>query len=132
MTLYDSSVLIDYLDGTEAAVEYITDQAGDRAVSPPLVLFEVYQGEVYRSDGTDLESVDGALEWLSVVDGTARFARSAAHLQAELQQVGGQLAARDAYIAGTARALGEPLAVSDADFDIEELHELVELTVVGD
>ena len=80
MTLYDSSVLIDYLDGVDKAIECITRNAGERAVAPPLVLFEVYQGEVYRPDRTDLDAVDGALEWLTVVDGTAHFARGAAEL----------------------------------------------------
>ena len=42
MTLYDSSVLIDYLDGVDEAIECVTQNAGERAVAPPLVLFEVY------------------------------------------------------------------------------------------
>ena len=130
MTLYDKSVLIDYLDGEPTAVGYITDHAGERAVAPPLVLFEVYQGEVYRSDGTDLDAVDGALGWLTVVDGTARFARAAAELQAELRRRGSPLAARDAYVAGTATALDEPLVVSDSDFETDALRETVDLTVL--
>jgi predicted nucleic acid-binding protein len=131
MTLYDSSVLIDYLDGVDEAVEGVTRNAGERAVAPLLVLFEVYQGEVYRSAGTDLNAVDGALEWLTVVDGSARFARGAAELQDELRRRGTPLAARDAFVAGTARGLGESLAVSDSDFDVAGLREVVDLTVVG-
>jgi len=45
MTLYDSSVLIGYLDGDPNVVEYVERHADDRAVAPPLVMFEVYQGE---------------------------------------------------------------------------------------
>ena len=131
MTLYDSSVLIDYLDGVDEAIECVTRNAGERAVAPPLVLFEVYQGEVYRPDRTDLDAVDGALEWLTVVDGTAHFARGAAELQNELRQRGTPLSARDAFVAGTARVLGESLAVSDSDFDVDGLREAVDLTVVG-
>ena len=103
--LYDSSVLIDYLDGVDEAIKCVTRNAGERAVAPPLVLFEVYQGEVYRPDRTDLDAVDGALEWLTVVNGTAYFARGAAELQDELQQRGTPLSARDAFVAGTAECL---------------------------
>ena len=41
------------------------------------------------------------------------------------------LSARDAFVAGTARVLGESLAVSDSDFDVDGLREAVDLTVVG-
>jgi predicted nucleic acid-binding protein len=91
---------------------------------------EVYQGEVYRSDGTDLDAVDRALGWLTVVDGADRFARSAAELQAELRRRGSPLAARDAYVAGTAPAVDEPLVVSDSDFETDALRETVDLTVL--
>ena len=69
MTLYDSSVIIDYLDGEEAAVEYVETHLDERAVAPPLVLFEVYQGEVFRAGPADFDAVDWALGWLTIVDG---------------------------------------------------------------
>jgi len=40
MTRHGSSVLIDYLDGEEAAVDDVTDHAGERAVAAPLVVVE--------------------------------------------------------------------------------------------
>lgn len=119
MTLYDSSVLIDYLDGTDEAVTYVDEHLDERAVAPPLVLFEVYQGEVFKSGSSNFAAVDGALEWVSIVDETAAFARTAGELQDELRKRGEPLAARDAFIAGTAKHLGERLAVSDSDFDVE-------------
>jgi len=82
MTLYDSSVLIDYLAGDGTAIDYIEAQLDERAVAPPLVLFEVYQGEVFKSGPMDLTAVDGALEWLTVVDTTGAHARAAAELKA--------------------------------------------------
>lgn len=122
MTLYDSSVLIDYLDGVETAREYVAARDIERAVAPPLVQFEVYQGEVFKSGPTDLAAVDDALDWLLVEDpdGTARHS---AELQETLRSYGEPLAARDAFIAGAASAANETLAVADGDFDVPGLAE---------
>ena len=130
MTLYDSSVLIDYLDGVDAAVNYVEAHLDERAVAPPLVLFEVYQGEVFKSGPADFEAVDGALEWLLVVDEIGNVPRAAAELQAELVNDGTPLAARDAFIAGVAKNLGESLVVADSDFDVEGLTEYVNVEFV--
>lgn len=37
MTLYDSSVLIEYLDGDGSVVDYVRTHLDERAVAPPLV-----------------------------------------------------------------------------------------------
>jgi predicted nucleic acid-binding protein len=130
MTLYDSSVLIDYLDGHNDTVTYIRDHYDERAVAPPLVLYEVYQGEVYKSGPAKLDAVDAALEWLVVLDETRDHARTAAELQNDLAGNGNPLAARDAFIAGTANALGERLVVSDRDFDIPELTDILDVDII--
>lgn len=130
MTLYDSSVLIDYLAGEDVAVEYIEAHLDERAVAPPLVAFEVYQGEVFKSGSMDLAAVDGALDWLTVVDTTAAHAHAAAELQAALLQRGDPLAARDAFIAGTALAIGERLVVADADFDAPGLTDALDVDIL--
>ncbi|MFO8115999.1 MAG: PIN domain-containing protein [Halorubrum sp.] len=130
MTVYDSSVLIDYLAGRDAAVEYVHDHADEPANAPPLLLFEVYQGEVFRSGTTDLDAVDDALDWLRTVDTSAVVAREAAALQNALRDRGDPLAARDAFIAGTAVTRNERLAVSDADFDIDGLRDVLDLDLV--
>lgn len=119
MTLYDSSLLIDYLDGDERAVDYVTDHVDERAITVPLVQFEVYQGEIFRSEPPDFDAVERSLAWLSVVDGRPEYARAAAELQDGLQSRGETLAARDAFVAGAAWALEEPLAASDGDFDVD-------------
>lgn len=130
MTLYDSSVLIDYLDGDEAAVQYVEAHIDERAVAPPLVVFEVYQGEVFKSGAADFDAVEDALDWLSVVDETSDLARAAAELQDELQRRGEPLAARDAFIAGTAKGLDERLAVADSDFDVEGITDILDVDFV--
>ena len=127
MTVYDSSVLIDYLDGVDEAVTYVDKHLDERAVTPPLVLFEIYQGEVFKSGPADFAAVDGALEWVTIVDVTAEHARAAGQLQDELQRRGETLAARDAFIAGVARGLDERLVVSDADFDVSGITDVLEV-----
>ena len=130
MTLYDSSLLIDYLDGEAGAIQYVEDHVGDRTITVPLVLFEVYQGEVYKTGPPDFDAIDRALTWVSVVDVTAETARAAAELQEHLQQRGETMAARDAFIAGTALRREERLAVSDADFVVDGIEEVLDVDVV--
>lgn len=127
MTLYDSSVLIEYLDGNETAVDYVEEQLDERAVAPQLVLFEVYQGEVFKSGPADFAAVDGALGWLTVLESNERAARGAAELQNTLQRTGETLAARDAFIAGSALAHDERLVVADSDFDVTGISELLDV-----
>lgn len=127
MTVYDSSVLIDYLDGNDAAVEYVENAVNDTAVAPPIVWFEVYQGEVYRTGPTDFPAVDRALSWLTTVDTTAKHARAVASLQDSLNRRGRPLAARDALIAGVAIAEDERLVATDTDFDVDGITEHVDV-----
>ncbi|MBS1263089.1 MAG: tRNA(fMet)-specific endonuclease VapC [Methanonatronarchaeales archaeon] len=130
MTLYDSSILIDYLNGDGDALDYIEDHIYERAVTVPLVKFEVYQGEVFKNGPTDLRSVDNALKWLTVVDETPKMSRTAAELQDHLRKMGEPLTARDAYIAGAAKELNERLAATDSDFDAEGLRGILETDVI--
>jgi hypothetical protein len=118
VTLHDRSALIEYLDGDADAVAYVEARADERAVAPPLVLFEVYRGEVVETGAADFDAVDGAPEWVTVVDETAALARAAAELRNELRRRGEPLAARDAFVAGAAKGLGERPAVADSDFDV--------------
>ena len=130
VTLYDSSLLIDYLDGDEAAVEYVETHLDERAVAPSLVLFEVYQGEVFKTGPADFDAVDRALAWLTIVDETAALARAAGELQNELRRRGEPLAARDAYVAGAAVGLDECLAVADSDFDVDGITDFLDVDFV--
>ena len=130
MTLYDSSVLIDYLDGVHVAVDYVQDHLDERAVAPPLVMFELYQGEAFKSGPADFDALDGALEWVTVVEETGELARAAGELQESLQRRGEPLAARDAFIAGTALGLRERLVVADADFDVPGLTDVLDVDLL--
>lgn len=130
MTLYDSSVLIDYLDGDDDAVRYVREHSDERAVVPPLVMFEIYQGEVFKPGPADFDSVDDALDWLTVVDETRTTARAAAELQDELQRRGEPLSVRDAFVAGAARCRDERLAVADSDFDVDGITTVIDVDLL--
>lgn len=130
MTLYDSSILIEYLSGEEAAVTYVDEHVDERAIAPPLVLFEVYQGEVFKSGPADFAAVDGALEWVTIVETSAETARAAAELRNRLRRRGEPLAARDAFIAGVALAHDERLVASDSDFDVPEIMEVLDVDLL--
>jgi len=130
MTVIDSSVLIDYLDGKDSTVQYVQDRVDEVALAPPLVLFEVYQGEVYKTGPADFEAVELALSWVSVARTTADTARAAAELQVELRSRGQPLSARDAFVAGVASTLDERLAVADSEFDVPGLTEYLEVDFV--
>ncbi len=115
MTPYDSSVLIDYLEGVPATVDYVEAHADERAVAPALVPFEVF-----KTGAADFDAVDES----------AATARAAAELQHDLHRNGEPLAARDALVAGVARALDEPLAVADTDFDVDGIEDLLSVDFV--
>jgi len=108
----------------------VTDHLDERAVAPPLVMFEVYQGEVFKSEAADFDAVDRALGWLTVVDGAGELARAGAELRNELRARGDPLAARDAFIAGAAMGLDERLAVADSDFDVEGITDVLAVDLV--
>ncbi|GAB3687535.1 hypothetical protein GCM10028857_20720 [Salinarchaeum chitinilyticum] len=130
MTCYDSSVLVDYLDGDEDAVEFVANRAEERAVAPPIVAFELYQGEVFKTGTTAFDDLEEALAWLDIVEETPAMARAAAELQDQLHQQGAALSARDAFIAGSAIELGETLAVADDDFDVDGVRDALDVAFV--
>ncbi|TQQ79482.1 PIN domain-containing protein [Halonotius roseus] len=125
MVVYDSSVLIDYLDGDTTAVEYVETHADQQAVAPPLVLFELYRGEIFTAGEPEFDTVDAALQWVDIIETDRTQARVAAAAESELHQQGIPLSARDAFIAGTAKRLNQPLAVSDGDFDVDGINDVL-------
>jgi len=68
---------------------------------------------------------------VTVVDETADFARAAAELQADLAAAGAPLAARDAFIAGTAAGLDERLVVADSDFEVDGITDRLDVDFLG-
>ena len=131
MTLYDSSVLIDYLDGDQEVVAYAENNADEEAKAVHLALYEVYLGELYTEGDPNFDAVEDALSWITAVSyQSTKSSRRAAELMARLQTTGHSLAFRDGYIATAAWEMQEPLVTRDADFDIPALREEIDVEVI--
>jgi hypothetical protein len=131
MTVFDSSVLIDYLDGDDTVVTYAEDHAREDIKTPHLALYEVYLGELYTAGEPDFAAIDDALSWVNVVNEQGpRFSRHAAQLMARLQDEGCTLAYRDGFIAASAWSLEERLVTRDSDFDTPEIRSEIDVDVI--
>jgi predicted nucleic acid-binding protein len=131
MTLYDSSFLIDYLDGDQEVVTYATEHAAEQAKTTQLALYEVYLGELYTDGDPDFDALDDALEWVQPVAREGpRFGRRAAELMARLHDAGSSLAYRDGYIAASAWATDDTLVTRDSGFDTPALRDEIDVVVL--
>jgi predicted nucleic acid-binding protein len=113
--LVDSSFLIDYARGDDAAIAYLAAQDDDQIGASTIVLSELYRGLLITQD-TTREAAMSKYEWVEPVPFTNDAAAEAADIYAELRANGEMINKSDIYVAGTARNLGVPLVVADNDF----------------
>jgi len=130
MSVLDSSVIIEYLDGDDRIVEYINVETTPPHFTPSLCLYEVLIGEVYTAGHTDLQDVRQQLNWIQSLECTEQIAIETAQIQHQLMATGDPLAPRDALIAGTARSTGDTLLICDSDFETAALSELLSVTTL--
>ena len=124
MAVLDSSVIIGYLDGDETIIDIVDDTPPPHLTSA-ICLYEVLAGEVYSPGESDLEATRKAIDRIEIVGFDESISFEAARLQSRLLDTGEPMSPRDLFVAATARAVGEPLLVSDRDFDTEGLSEAV-------
>ena len=86
---------------------------------------------MFKTGSADFGAVNRALGWLTIVDSTTEIAREASELQHSLYEQGKPLAARDAFIAGSAKVLGERLAVADTDFDVDGITDVIDVDFIN-
>lgn len=116
MIAFDTSFLLDYLDGVDATATYLADHEDEPFYTPSLVLFEVYRGAA-RAGGPDgIETVVEGLDWLDVLPLTDATAREAAWVEAELLDAGERVNLGDTLIAGVCRHNGARLVTRDGHF----------------
>ena len=113
MKLVDSSFLIDYARGDEAAIAYLTAHDQEVIGASTIVLSELYRGLMITQEMTQEEAMS-KYEWVEPVAFTNETAAEAAEIYVELRTAGEMINRSDIYIAGTARALGVPLVVGDS------------------
>ena len=117
MTLcFDTNLLADYLDGTDAAAEFLAAHEADPWAVPSLALFEAYMGALVGRPRGSIGDVHDATRGLDVLPVTDEVALRAAKLQAELMDEGVQLSHVDAVLAGTAATHGAAFATNDGAF----------------
>jgi predicted nucleic acid-binding protein len=126
VTVLDSSVIIDYLDGVDDVVEFVDEQPVLRTSS--ICVYEVLAGELFSSGEPDLVGTRAGFGRVRAIDFSEDLALEAAGLQTRLLEDGAPMSPRDLLVAATARSVGDELAVSDADFDTDELREVVAVT----
>ena len=129
MTLLDSSVIIDYLDGVEEVVEFVDKQPV--LVTASICIYEVLAGEVFSAAEADLIEARENFGRVAAVDFSEEVAFEAARLQSRLLESSTPMSPRDLMIAATARSEGKELVVSDADFDTDGLRELLTVRKLG-
>lgn len=113
MICFDNVLLSDYLAGEPAAREFLEPYADELWCVSSIVLYEAMMGALYGHIDGPVDAVTSATAEFETADVSDRTARNAVQLQADLQEHGQQLEARDALIAGSAVEVGGRLATED-------------------
>jgi len=114
---FDTTFLVDYLDG-EAATETFLDAHRDKPlVAPSLSLFEVYRGAARVGGDDAVERVQSGLDWLQPLPLSAATAREAALIETDLLDAGTRINLGDVLIAGICRHNGARIVTRDDHFD---------------
>lgn len=130
--ILDTSYIFDIMDGDEAAHrtgQELTDSGAIQWLPSPVVA-EVYYGVTYAKSEQERRQVENALLGYPRVDVDEEIARRASTLLADADRNAGGVGAsgvetNDAYIAGIADTLGEPVLTGNPD-DFETLGVAVE------
>lgn len=116
MIAFDTSFLVDYLDGVEAAASYLEEHSDRPFFAPSLVLFEVYRGAARTGGREQIERVASSLDWVDPLPLTDAGVQEAAVIEAELLETGERVNLGDTLIAGVVREAGGSLVTADSHF----------------
>ena len=117
MIALDTSFILDYLDGRDAAADYVADHGNVPHFVPTLALFEVYRGAARSAGREGVERVTAALDWLEPLPLDEPAAREAALIEAELLAAGEPINLGDTLIAGVCRHNGAHIVTRDRHFE---------------
>lgn len=117
MIAFDTSFLLDYLDGVEETADYLDEHEDKPFFAPALCLFEVYRGAARVGGETQVERVMSGLAWLQPLPLNQAAAKEAALIEAELRDEGQQVNLGDTLIAGIGRHHGARVVTRDAHFE---------------
>lgn len=125
MTFLDSSAIIDYLRDDDRAVAYLDGR--EPFFTSTVCVFEVIDGKL-GSGSTDVAGIRNEFGGVQAIGLSENIAVEAARLQDAVMSDGGRLSHRDAMVAATARSTGGEFVVSDADFEVGPIEDVVEVT----
>ncbi|MFC7058397.1 PIN domain-containing protein [Halovenus salina] len=117
MLVFDNNLLSDYLDGTDAARQFLRQYEQEVWAVPSLVLYEAYMGSIHGYIGGSPTEIKHAVTTsMEVLEVTAQTASEAASLQEELLSHGVPADHPDALIAASARENGGTFATAEKHF----------------
>lgn len=116
MKLLETSYLVDYEQGLEAARRYYEEHSHESLAATTISLFELAFGVVQTSSNR-LDELVASLTWVEFEPFTVDDALEAARIHAELQASGESIPIADTLIAGVARNRGADLVARDRHFE---------------
>jgi predicted nucleic acid-binding protein len=116
MKLLETSYLVDYEQGHDAARQYYERHAHEPLTATTISMFELGFG-VVRDAPSSLDELAASLAWVAFLPFTVEDALEAARINAELQAAGERVPVADTLIAGVARNRGADLVARDRHFD---------------
>ncbi|WP_435076365.1 PIN domain-containing protein [Halococcus sp. AFM35] len=125
MKVLDTSFLIDYGNGVDAAGEYLRTNEDDVFVIPAPVYTEYLLGTVHSDADTDIAAARQELAWGEVAAVTEEMAVVAAAIADEIGPQGPNLAAVDALVAAVGREFGAPVVSGDSDLTHAETRKAI-------
>ncbi|KDS91118.2 sugar metabolism cluster protein [Halorubrum saccharovorum] len=130
MLVLDNNVLSDYLNGTDAAREFLTVHESDPWAVSSIVLYEALMGATYGyidvEPATMRQAVTGSMRVLDVTERTATEAR---RLQDDLLEEGSPVDQLDALIAASAVEHGGTFATAEKTFDSDTVRSVLDVAV---
>lgn len=117
MIVFDTAFLLDYLEGVDAAAEFLRNHEDKPFFAPTLALFEVYRGAAQAGGRDRLDVVIDGLNWLEPLPLTEPAVREAALIEADLLATGERIKLGDTLIAGICRHNGARIVTRDGHFD---------------
>lgn len=117
MMVFDTTFLLDYLDGEDDARSFLERGRDKPFFAPTLSLFEVYRGAARVGGREQIDAVVSGLDWVDPLPLTDPAVREAALIGAELLDAGDRVNLGDTLIAGICRHNGARIVTQDSHFD---------------
>lgn len=125
MLCFDNDLLDDYLDGLDAAAEFLTEHDDELWAVSSLALFEAYMGALYGRPRGSVDDVFEATRGFEVLPITDETALRAARLQETLKADGVELGFVDAMLVSTADEAGATFATNDGTLRRDEVRDRI-------